>query len=267
MRIKAAILAAGKGSRLCPLTPFLPKEMLPIGGFPAIHHVVKEVVAVGINELMVILSEGKESVRDYFTKSLLVKGNTAHGLSRERDELLSSVKVRFAYQKKLLGTADAIYTARDFAGSDPLLVLYPDDLLSWKGEGQSAKTLAALCSLACAEGVSSLMLREVPREDASNYGIVDLMNKKINGFPYIRNIVEKPIEYKKKHAYAMIGRMILCTKLLDLIPVLPLNDHDGIIPALNQEAKAERLIGAVYNGPHYDIGSHEGYLHAVRSFE
>ena len=60
MPVKAVILAAGTGARLCPLTPFIPKEMLPIGGFPAIHHVLVEVLSAGVNEVMIVLSDGKQ---------------------------------------------------------------------------------------------------------------------------------------------------------------------------------------------------------------
>ena len=52
--MKAIIIAAGRGSRLSPLTDVLPKCMLTVGGRPLLHHAVSHLQAVGINDILVV---------------------------------------------------------------------------------------------------------------------------------------------------------------------------------------------------------------------
>lgn len=42
--MKALILAAGLGTRWYPWSRVIPKELLPLGNYPAIHYVLEEVV-------------------------------------------------------------------------------------------------------------------------------------------------------------------------------------------------------------------------------
>lgn len=48
---KAIIPAAGKGTRLHPVTRWVPKELLPVGNTPALLHVLREALEAGIREL------------------------------------------------------------------------------------------------------------------------------------------------------------------------------------------------------------------------
>ncbi len=106
---KAIIPAAGLGKRLRPLTESTPKELLLAAGKPLIHHAVQELLDAGIQEICVVIREGKEAIADYF------KGE--------------ETRLQFVYQEKLLGLGDAMLTARDFAGESPFLMLIPDQLL------------------------------------------------------------------------------------------------------------------------------------------
>ena len=62
---KAVIPAAGFGTRLLPVSKTIPKEMLPIIDTPVIQHVIEEAVEAGCEDILVILSRGKESLEDY----------------------------------------------------------------------------------------------------------------------------------------------------------------------------------------------------------
>ena len=62
----AVILAAGLGSRMLPATKAVPKEMLPIVDKPLIQYAVEEAVAGGIEEIIFVIAEGKEAIRDHF---------------------------------------------------------------------------------------------------------------------------------------------------------------------------------------------------------
>ena len=53
VKVKAMILAAGLGSRMRPLTDHCPKPLLPIAGKPLIVHHIENLVALGINEIVI----------------------------------------------------------------------------------------------------------------------------------------------------------------------------------------------------------------------
>ncbi len=64
-RMRALILAAGRGERMRPLTDDLPKPLLPAGGQPLIDYHVQALARAGIRELVVNLSWHGEKLRNY----------------------------------------------------------------------------------------------------------------------------------------------------------------------------------------------------------
>src|SRR6187399_385558 len=63
---KAVIPAAGFGTRLLPATKAQPKEMLPVVDKPVIQYVVEEAASAGITDILIIIAEGKEVLREHF---------------------------------------------------------------------------------------------------------------------------------------------------------------------------------------------------------
>jgi UTP--glucose-1-phosphate uridylyltransferase len=66
--MKALIPAAGLGTRWYPWSKVIPKELLPLGRFPAIHYVLEEAVAAGIRDIGTIIIEAKSLIRAYADK-------------------------------------------------------------------------------------------------------------------------------------------------------------------------------------------------------
>ena len=64
---KAVIPAAGLGTRFLPVTMSVPKELLPIVDRPLLQYVIAEASEAGIDEVIIVTSPGKESIKDYFT--------------------------------------------------------------------------------------------------------------------------------------------------------------------------------------------------------
>ena len=52
----ALILAAGKGSRMWPLSENIPKPLLPLGGLPIIERQIQELISVGVKELYILIA-------------------------------------------------------------------------------------------------------------------------------------------------------------------------------------------------------------------
>ena len=64
--MKAMILAAGKGTRVRPLTHQLPKPMIPVLGKPVMEYLVEQLARYGFREIMVNISHLAAQVENYF---------------------------------------------------------------------------------------------------------------------------------------------------------------------------------------------------------
>ena len=64
---KVVIPVAGLGTRLFPTTKALPKEMLPVGRYPAIQLVVEEMAASNLKKFLFITSRSKTIIENQFT--------------------------------------------------------------------------------------------------------------------------------------------------------------------------------------------------------
>src|SRR5450830_1969003 len=64
--MKAMILAAGKGTRVRPLTYDLPKPMIPILGKPVMAYLIEHLAKYGVRDIMVNVSYLHEKIEEYF---------------------------------------------------------------------------------------------------------------------------------------------------------------------------------------------------------
>ena len=72
---KAVLPAAGLGTRFLPATKASPKEMLPLVDKSLIQYTVEEVVAAGIEDIIVITGRGKRAIEDHFDRSVELEEN------------------------------------------------------------------------------------------------------------------------------------------------------------------------------------------------
>lgn len=64
-KMKAMIFAAGRGTRLKPLTDALPKALVPIGGKPLLYHVISKLKSAGVSELIINVHHFPDSIIRY----------------------------------------------------------------------------------------------------------------------------------------------------------------------------------------------------------
>lgn len=112
--MKALIPAAGLGTRWYPWSKVVPKELLPLGQYPAIHYVLEEAVVAGIREIGIIISEAKGLIKAYVGKVWQI----------QRPE----TRVVWFYQTSPRGVADALLCAKEWVQDEPTAVLYPDEI-------------------------------------------------------------------------------------------------------------------------------------------
>ncbi len=108
---EAVVLAGGLGKRMKPLTPHVPKPLLPLLNKPIIEHVVKMLRGAGVERVVVVLGPHTKKVVDYL--------GDGGGLG---------VEVAYAFQPKPLGNAHALVQAIPLLRSDLVAVVACDNL-------------------------------------------------------------------------------------------------------------------------------------------
>ena len=131
---KAIILAAGKGSRLRPLTLQMPKVLLPVGGIPLIRYTLSWLESHGISEVAINLHHFGGRIRTYLG-----------------DGSVCGVKIYYSPEKELLGTAGGVKRMEKFLNTT-FVVVYGDvltdfDLSAMVHFHKAKKTLATLALL------------------------------------------------------------------------------------------------------------------------
>lgn len=105
--MKAMLLAAGRGTRLAPLTDTTPKILAPFGERPLLVHQLEYLQRGGVSEIALNVHHHADQVLACL------------------DALRPDVSVRVSHERELLGTAGALAPLRDFF-TEPAIVLYGD---------------------------------------------------------------------------------------------------------------------------------------------
>ena len=113
--MKGLILAAGKGSRLYPVTYLIPKPLLPIANRMTLDYAFDKLREIGVTDIGVVVGENEEAM-----KAALGDGSH-HGVS-----------LTYIRQPEPKGLAHAVSFAKDFIAGDPF-VLYLGDAMYSKG--------------------------------------------------------------------------------------------------------------------------------------
>ena len=159
---KGCILAAGKGTRLLPLTETKPKPLIPIAGKPLLQHSIEMFRENNITKILLIVGHYKEKIQDFF-------GNGKD----------FGVEISYIEQKEFLGTAHATNLVKDFAGQDPFLLFYGDQYM----DSQIFEEIVNEFSTNSYDGLISAKYMEDPKK----WGIL-----KSNNDGFLEKIIEKP---------------------------------------------------------------------------
>ena len=197
---KAIILAAGRGTRLQPLTSDLPKPMIPLLGRPVMAYIIEHLVAQGVQEIMVNVSHMADQIERYF-------GDGRH----------LGVQIGYSYEGGLsegrlvpspLGSAGALRRIQDHGGfiDQTTVVVCGDaivdvDLVVAWWEHRSKGALA------------TVVTKQVADHEVSNYGVV------VAGPDgSVVSFQEKPSASEALSRDASTGIYLVEPGVLDLIP-------------------------------------------------
>ncbi len=263
---KAVITAAGWGTRFLPVTKAQPKEMLPLVNKPLIQYSVEEVIASGIEQIILITALGKRALEDYFDRSfeleyfLEQKGEIR--LLEEMRDLSGLVNICYVRQKEQMGLGHAILTARDVVGEEPFAVLLPDDIIDSR-----VPALKQMLDIYERYGTNVVAVERVSREDTVKYGIIE--PREVSGGVYqVLDLVEKPEPEEAPSDLGVVGRYILMPQIFDALEATPRgkNQEIQLTDALRLLLKGQAIYAGEFEGARYDVGTPIGWLKATASF-
>jgi glucose-1-phosphate thymidylyltransferase len=159
--MKAAILAAGKGTRLRPLTEDKPKVLVEVDDKPLIEYAFDALIDIGVEEFVVVVGYKKEQIMERY------------------DDEYEDVPITYAHQREQLGLAHALLTAEPYINDDFMLML---------GDNVFQANLGDVVNRQAEERAdAAFLVEEVPWNKASRYGVCDT-----NEYGEITRVVEKP---------------------------------------------------------------------------
>jgi UTP--glucose-1-phosphate uridylyltransferase len=223
---------------------------------------MEEVVAAGIEEVVLITGREKGSIEDHFDTSVelenhLKKKGRKDLLQMVQDisEMVTLVSVR---QKEPLGLGHAILCAKKVVGNEPFAVLLGDDLIDAR-----IPCIKQMMEVYDEMGGAVIAIQKVPKSETNLYGIIQ--GKKVRERIYsVEEMIEKPKQGTAPSNLAIIGRYILPPEIFDrLEKVQP--DGKGEIQLTNglrEMGKEMPVFGYEFIGDRYDAGDKWGYLEA-----
>ena len=267
--IKKAILpVAGLGTRFLPASKSIPKEMVTVVDRPAIEYVVKEAVAAGIEQIILVTHTSKAAIENYFDRNFELETRLEQkqkwDLLQEITEILPPhVSIISVRQPQPLGLGHAVLCAKAIIGDDDFAVLLPDVLVQ---DHESINDLSLMIQRFDVSKAAQIMVEAVPDHLVDQYGIVDVTRLPREGESIVmQGIVEKPALGTAPSNLSVVGRYILPAKIMQLLETTPKGAGGEIqlTDAIAALQKIEAIEAYRMQGQTFDCGSKLGYLKAV----
>ncbi|MRA02391.1 UTP--glucose-1-phosphate uridylyltransferase GalU [Acinetobacter lwoffii] len=267
--IKKAILpVAGLGTRFLPASKAIPKEMVTVVDRPAIEYVVKEAVAAGVEQIILVTHSSKASIENYFDRNFeletVLEQKNKFDLLKEITEILpENISVVSVRQPQPLGLGHAVLCAKSIVGDDDFAVLLPDVLVKETDERNDLNIMIERYNISKA---AQIMVEAVPDSLVDQYGIVDVAETPAEGESIImQGIVEKPAIGTAPSNLSVVGRYVLPAKIMTLLEQTPKGAGNEIqlTDAIAMLQQSEPVEAYRMKGRTFDCGSKIGYLKAV----
>lgn len=267
--IKKAILpVAGLGTRFLPASKSIPKEMVTVVDRPAIEYVIKEAIAAGIEQIILVTHSSKASIENYFDRNFeletTLENKKKFDLLKAITEILPShIQVISVRQPQPLGLGHAVLCAKAVVGDDDFAVLLPDVLVK---DADSKNDLFLMMQRFEQSQAAQIMVEAVPDHLVDQYGIVDVEQSPAEGESIVmQGIVEKPAIDTAPSNLSVVGRYVLPAKIMQLLEETPKGAGNEIqlTDAIAMLQQTEAVEAYRMKGQTFDCGSKIGYLKAV----
>jgi len=227
--LKGVILAAGKGSRLYPVTHAIPKPLLPLANRPTLYYAFDRLKEMGVTDICVVVGEMERQMRDF--------------LGDGSDQ---GVNLSYVRQTQPQGLAHAVGFAKEFVGGHPF-VLYLGDAIYGSGfQSFAQKFLKSDCA-------NLNIVKAV--DDPSRFGVANVEGDRIV------KLVEKPKNPESN--LAMAGLYFFRPNIWDVLPDLQPSARgeyeitDAIQMLID---RGKTVLAGVYEGVWFDTGTLDSFL-------
>jgi len=267
--IKKAILpVAGLGTRFLPASKSIPKEMVTVVDRPAIEYVIKEAIAAGIEQIILVTHSSKASIENYFDRNFeletTLENKKKYDLLKLITEIVPAhVSIVSVRQPQPLGLGHAVLCAKDIVGHEAFVVLLPDVLVK---DAESKNDLFLMMQRFEQSKAAQIMVEAVPDDMVDQYGIVDVQESPAEGQSIVmQGIVEKPAVGTAPSNLSVVGRYVLPAKIMQLLEQTPKGAGNEIqlTDAIAMLQQTEAVEAYRMKGQTFDCGSKIGYLKAV----
>jgi UTP-glucose-1-phosphate uridylyltransferase len=248
----AVIPCGGLGTRLHPITRWLPKEMLPVALRPVLHWTLDEAADAGLLRAIIVTNPHKPILE---------------AVARSYPGPLD---LEFVPQDHPRGLGDAFLRARDHLGDSPFIAILPDNLFS--GPNPTSAVLATHR----ATGLATVLLAEISREDAVKKGATGRaeVRQEPDGTLRVTRVADKGTGHfdtaGQAAAVTPIGRIAFPGGILEefeaLGRALPPGAELDDVPVIQRLARQDALAGTLNRARFYDVGVPEGYRDAIAAF-
>ena len=229
MKTKCAIiLAGGKGTRLRPYTVVLPKPLMPIGEYPILEVIVRQLVSSGFNRITIAVNHQAEIIKAFF-------GNGSKW----------GVTIDYSMEDVPLGTI----------GPLKLIQSLPEHFLIMNGDILTDLDFAAFyqhhVTNNCMFTVSAHL-----REQLVDYGVLET-----DGLDRLIGFHEKP-----RNQYVVSMGVYMASR--DILPFIVAGVPYGFDSLMLDLLKAKHQVNVRnYDGYWLDIGRPDDYMQAIEEFE
>jgi NDP-sugar pyrophosphorylase family protein len=225
---RAVILAGGKGMRLRPYTVVLPKPLMPIGEYPILEVIVRQLAAAGFDRLTFAVNHQAEIIKAYFGDG--GRWNT---------------RIDYSLEARPLGTMGPLRLIPDL----------PENTLVMNGDILTDLNFAAFHDDHIQAG-AAFTISSMRRQMVVDYGVLET-----DGGPTLTGFKEKPsIEYQVSMGVYMVGQ-----RAIGYIPEGKPYGFDNLM--LDMLAANDAATVRPFEGYWLDIGRPDDYMRAIDEFD
>ncbi len=228
MSKRAIILAGGKGTRLRPYTVVLPKPLMPVGEFPILEVIIRQLAANGFTHVTMAVNHQANIIKAFF-------GNGEAW----------SIKIDYSLEDKPLSTMGPLKLIKDL----------PDNFLVMNGDILTDINFGKFYDEHC-KAQNIFTISAAKREQVSEYGVLVK-----NETDQLVDFMEKPMQ----NFLVSMGIYMVSKKAVDMIPADTIYGFDHLMLELIKQKKYAFV--KEHSGYWLDIGRPDDYAQAIEEFE
>lgn len=228
MSKRAVILAGGKGTRLRPYTVVLPKPLMPLGDYPILEVIIRQLINAGFDHITLTVNHQADLIKTFFG-----------------DGSKWGIKIDYSLEDKPLSTMGPLSLIDDL----------PDNFLVMNGDILTDLDFEAFYN-EHVEKKSVFTISSFVREQVNLYGVLEVNEDK------------KLVDFKEKPTTRFEVSMGIYMLSKENLEFIPNNEAYGFDHLMLDLIKAERNATVKqFNGYWLDIGRPDDYMEAIDEFE